>query len=587
MPGLLTSSPQPVSLQPRRLSMPQSGEFSIVDMLLRQQQETAVDRFSRRAPCTHGREEETAPPEARVYREPVPLNAPKEGEQYAFEVNLDSCTGCKACVTACHNLNGLDEDELWRKVGLLSGGSSQLPVIQHVSTACHHCVEPACMEGCPVLAYEKDPITGIVRHLDDQCIGCQYCILKCPYDVPRYSKKMGIVRKCDMCSSRLAVGEAPACVQACPNEAIRIAVVNKEAVSAKAAANLFLPGAPEPGYTKPATIYKTQKKLPANLLPADYWSVAPQHSHLPLVFMLVLTQMSAGAFLVERILVASFPHGLENDGRNIHIAHVVAALVIGLLGLNASIFHLGRPLYAFRAFIGLRTSWLSREIVAFGGFAGLASAYAAAACAPLMGLTIPRQIEQVAGGAAALAGLVGVFCSVKIYADTRRPFWDVLISGPKFFATAILLGLPVALSVALAATLFSHAGGLHAMMIAYGRLLCLWTLYATLAKLAFEALIFVWLLRRQPTPLKRTALLMTGELRKVTTLRFVCGAIGGVLLPAALLIEDRLTSSGYPSAMLAVVALSIIVFLLAGELLERYLFFTAVVAPKMPGSPAS
>ena len=73
------------------------------------------------------------------------------------------------------------------------------PYQQTVTTACHHCVEPACLEGCPVLAYEKDAETGIVRHLDDQCIGCQYCVLKCPYDVPKYSAKRGIVRKCDMC----------------------------------------------------------------------------------------------------------------------------------------------------------------------------------------------------------------------------------------------------------------------------------------------------------------------------------------------------------------------------------------------------
>jgi hypothetical protein len=125
------------------------------------------------------------------------------------------------------------------------------------------------------------------------------------------------------------------------------------------------------------------------------------------------------------------------------------------------------------------------------------------------------------------------------------------------------------------------------MMAVYGRLLCTWTLDITVAKLAFEALIFLALFRRQPTPLKRTALLMTGELRKVTALRFVCGAIGGVLLPAALLIEDRVTTSGYPTALFAVVALSMVALLLAGELLERYLFFTAVVAPKMPGSPAS
>jgi formate dehydrogenase iron-sulfur subunit len=569
-------------LQPAELSTPsQAGEFSIIRMLLAQQQETAVERFSR------AHEDETAPLQARYYRDLVPLNSPQKGEQYAFEVDLDSCTGCKACVTACHNLNGLDEGEMWRKVGLLSGGSSQFPVIQHVSTACHHCVEPACMEGCPVLAYEKDPITGIVRHLDDQCIGCQYCVLKCPYDVPRYNKQMGIVRKCDMCSSRLAVGEAPACVQACPNEAIRITVVNQDAVSAKAATNLFLPGAPEPGYTKPSTIYTTRKKLPSNLLPADYWSVTPQHSHLPLVFMLVLTQMSAGAFFVERVVASCFLRGAEEAARSIHVTHVVAALVIGLLGMNAAILHLGRPLYAFRAFIGLRTSWLSREIVAFGGFAGLATAYAAAACAPLIGWTIPRWIEPIAGNAAALAGLVGVFCSVKIYSDTRRPFWDILITGPKFFATALVLGLPVALSVGLTATWFSNPGELYAMMIAYGRLLCGWTMAITAAKFAFESLIFAWLFHRQPTPLKRTALLMTWEMRKVTALRFFCGALGGMLLPAVLLIEDRMAPTGYSAAVFAVVAIFSVVGLLAGELLERYLFFTTVVAPKMPGSPAS
>src|SRR5206468_1975116 len=200
-----------------------------------------------------------APAQARYYRELIPLTAPGPDQQYAFEVDLDACSGCKACVTACHNLNGLDEDETWRGVGLLVGGTAEEPVLRHVTSACHHCVEPACMDGCPVLAYEKDPVTGIVRHLDDQCIGCQYCILKCPYDVPKYNRKLGIVRKCDMCSSRLAVGEAPACVQACPSQAIRITVVNKEAVAAKAAANMFLPGAPEPGYTQPSTVYKTQK----------------------------------------------------------------------------------------------------------------------------------------------------------------------------------------------------------------------------------------------------------------------------------------------------------------------------------------
>ena len=183
-------------------------DCQLVEALLLQQQETtAVDRFAQH------HEQASKPLLAGHYRDLIPLSAPTPGEQYAFEIDLDACSGCKSCVAACHNLNGLDESEQWRAVGLLHGGSDQLPVLQHVTTACHHCLEPACLTGCPVLAYDKDPLTGIVRHLDDQCIGCQYCVFMCPYDVPQYNASKGIVRKCDMCHDRLAVGEAPACVQ--------------------------------------------------------------------------------------------------------------------------------------------------------------------------------------------------------------------------------------------------------------------------------------------------------------------------------------------------------------------------------------
>jgi ferredoxin len=74
---------------------------------------TAVERFSQRHDALD------LPPNAKTYRDLIPLAKPKAGEQYAFEVDLDACTGCKACVTACHQLNGLDADEgeTWRTVG--------------------------------------------------------------------------------------------------------------------------------------------------------------------------------------------------------------------------------------------------------------------------------------------------------------------------------------------------------------------------------------------------------------------------------------------------------------------------------------
>ncbi|MET0389133.1 MAG: DmsC/YnfH family molybdoenzyme membrane anchor subunit, partial [Polyangiales bacterium] len=332
-----------------------------VEQLLREQSTlTAVERFSK----LHDAPD--APLKEKYYRDLLPLNAPRPGEQYAFQVDLDLCTGCKACVSACHTLNGLDTDELWRTVGSLHGGTKDAPAQQTITTSCHHCLEPACLKGCPTLAYDKDPVTGIVKHLDDQCFGCQYCTLMCPYDAPKFNPARGIVRKCDMCSDRLAHGEAPACVQACPNGAIAIRVVERTAVVAAADAQAFLPGTPEPAHTMPTTQYKTSRELPSNMLPADFYRTRPEHAHLPLVIMLTLTQLAAGAFAVA--LAAG-------RGAGDLLVQALLATGMGLMGLGASVFHLGRPLQAWRAFLGLRTSWLSREAVAFGVFAKCAVAY--------------------------------------------------------------------------------------------------------------------------------------------------------------------------------------------------------------------
>ena len=281
-------------------SVPRSDadRLSFIDRYLAEQQAlSAVDRFSQ----FHNDVAEL-PLQSRYYSALLPATPPREGEQYAFEVDLDLCSGCKACVTACHSLNGLDPGEIWRDVGMLHGGTSELPVMQHVTAACHHCIDPACLSACPVMAYEKDPRTGIVRHLDDQCIGCQYCIFACPYDVPKYNKKRGIIRKCDMCSNRLAVGEAPACVQACPHQAIRITIAARQDVIDSCQTNQFLPGAPDPSYTLPTTNYKSSRPFPRNMLPADYYTVRPEHAHWPLILMLVLTQLAVGAFAVEWLL---------------------------------------------------------------------------------------------------------------------------------------------------------------------------------------------------------------------------------------------------------------------------------------------
>lgn len=553
--------------------------IGLLDSLIREQQNTAVEKFSQ------WHESTTEPLQARYYRDLIPMSLPAVDEQYAFEVDLDACSGCMACVVACHQLNGLEEEEIWRSVGLLHGGTSQLPVLQHVTTACHHCLEPPCLEGCPVQAYEKDPVTGIVRHLDDQCIGCQYCILQCPYDVPKYSHAKGIVRKCDMCGDRLSVGEAPACVQACPNHAIRISVVDTREIAENAEANLFLPGAPEPGLTLPTTLYRTKKPLPANLLPANYYAASPQHAHWPLVFMLVLTQMSVGAFLIDQVLwdvdiVSGSVVALPT--RTLHLA---TAFALGMIGLAASVFHLGRPWLAYRAILGWRTSWLSREVLAFGGFAFSASLYAVILWAEAMGLAVSASWERALGIVVAMSGLVGVACSTMVYSSTRRIFWNPAYTGLKFLLTCFVLGIPVVLLIRIAADVWTTTGGTICVP-EHARELYPLLMAAAAGKLFLEVIIFSWLRARTLTPLRRTAVLLTGELAGASTSRFACGVVGGLLLPGLLWIGWSRVGEAIPPAAIAMVGL-MLGLNFAGEILERYLFFAAVVAPKMPGAPST
>ncbi|MBX3444834.1 MAG: dimethyl sulfoxide reductase anchor subunit [Planctomyces sp.] len=549
------------------LSSPPRGQDLLSRLLDDQQRLTAVEEFSR----DHDRG--GLPAQAKFYSRLLPATPPGPGQQYAFDVDLDRCSGCKACVTACHTLNGLDEEETWRDVGLLIGGTSAQPVLQHVTTACHHCLEPACMAGCPVDAYEKDPVTGIVRHLDDQCFGCQYCTLACPYDVPKYHAGKGIVRKCDLCSNRLAVGEAPACVQACPHEAISIQLVDTRQVREDAEANVFLPAAPEPHITLPTTTYRTRRVFPRNLLPADYHSTSPQHPHWPLIVMLVLTQLSVGAFWINLLLETVLTPAAAAELRPIQ---ATSALAFGLLALSASLLHLGRPQYAFRAVIGLRHSWLSREIVAFGLFAGAAVLYAASSW--LTG--VPPAATRVLSWSVALFGLLGVFCSVMIYVFTRREFWSLNSTAARFGLSTLLLGGATTWAALLVAQRVSGGPQAAALVQDCGFWLSRGILVVGAAKLLFELSLLRHLADRRTTSLKRSAMLMLGPLSNVTLARFAAGVLGGVMMPLLLLSSQA--DAFARSSVLILVGMQFAACLV-GELLERYLFFAAASAPRMPG----
>ena len=538
---------------------------TLIDELLTDQRRlSAVETFAQ----AHSRHEVTG----HRYRALLPATAPAPGQQYAFEVDLDQCSGCQACVTACHSLNGLDDDETWRSVGRLASPDWRTPVQQVVTTACHHCVDPGCLNGCPVLAYEKDPVTGIVRHLDDQCIGCQYCVMKCPYEVPQYSKARGIVRKCDMCSARLAVGEAPACVQACPNEAIRITLVEPARVRGKyrggsflggvgsegwglgklgpggaiplspfARANSFLPDSPNPAITLPTTRYRSKRAMPGNLQSADAHQLKTAKAHPPLTVMLVLTQMGAGLALLNAL-------GVEGS-RTLS----VAALAATLLGVVAGTLHLGQPLKAWRSFLGWRKSWLSRELIAFGLFLGA------------LGVEVILH-QPFWAWLAALSGVIAVACSAMLYVDTGRPFWSAPATFGKFFSTTLLLGGAGALVFS---TFNPHLPLSRSTLIAL-------VIVSTALKLAVENRLARFL-DEEPgphlSPLGKSAALLAGPLGLLSRVRAACAVGGGVVLPALLLAVD----GGFALPALA------LTLCVVGEVIERHLFFVAEVAPKMPG----
>jgi len=537
--------------------------LSVDAMLEAQRTLSAVDCFSK------ARDSSVASATTSFYRDLIPLDRPKLGEQYAFEVDLDRCTGCKACVTACHTLNGLDEGEVWRSVGLLHGGTSDAPAQQNVTTACHHCVEPACMHGCPTRAYEKDPITGIVKHLDDQCFGCQYCTLMCPYDAPKYNASRGIVRKCDMCSDRLLRGEAPPCVQACPSGAIAIRVVEQAAIVQRSDARQFLPGAPAPDHTIPATRYQTRRGMPDNMLPADFYTTRAEHSHPSLVVMLILTQLSAGAFGL-----AWFGEQAFGWRAGTALTQALLATAVAIVAMVASVFHLGRPWLAYRGVLGWRTSWLSREAIAFALFAALVMGWGALSAATLLPdfryLLPLGAIAHAVRLAAVVAGALGVFCSVMVYVVTRREQWSAIRTGIGFFGTTLLLGGAAVLIAA-------HAYPVSGTPSPVRPLLWLIVMIAGV-KMVLESAALLRSRDRQTSAHKRMAKVMLGELALATTARFCLLALGGVVMPLALA-TVLLTEH-------AARALSMVMFvvLFASEFVERHLFFRAAPPSRMPGA---
>lgn len=354
------------------------------------------------------------------------LPTPGEGEQYRFHFDMTKCIGCKCCVVACNEQNGNPADILWRRVGEIEGGIYPFTQRHYLSIGCNHCLEPTCMTGCPVDAYSKDGLTGIVRHSADACIGCQYCTWNCSYGVPQYNPERGVVGKCDMCYGRLSRGQEPACVSACPENAIEIELVNIDEWRGHYKQLANSPGMPSADDSLSTTRITLPNHATGDLRKVDLTLLHTEHAHWPLIIMTVLTQLSVGLF--------SAIAWMQIIGKGTHRSGALVALAAAVAALCASTFHLGRPIHAARALKMWRRSWLSREVLLFSLFAAAATVYSAS-------LLFSFPLAAFLGAATAALGIGGVAASARLYLAPGRPAWNTPVTVVEFFATASLLGL--------------------------------------------------------------------------------------------------------------------------------------------------
>ncbi len=156
----------------------------------------------------------------------------------AILIDTTKCIGCRACQVACKSWNDLPGQrtsfsDTWENPKFLDSKNYTRVIFreasqpggdlkwQFIKRQCMHCQTPACASACPVGALKKLP-DGPVVYNDDLCIGCRYCMMACPFQVPKFEWESAVplVRKCTFCADLLAIGQEPACSASCPTETL-------------------------------------------------------------------------------------------------------------------------------------------------------------------------------------------------------------------------------------------------------------------------------------------------------------------------------------------------------------------------------
>lgn len=168
------------------------------------------------------------------------------GQTWGMLIDLTRCAGCNSCALACKAANNLpNADTLPQALGsdtytfvdphpvTTAEGKTET---QYVKRQCMHCLDAACVSACPAGAMYKSS-EGPVIYRAERCLGCRYCQIACPFEVPRFEWKNGltpVISKCWLCYDRLQEGKNPACAEACPTGALRFGPREKLLIEAHA-----------------------------------------------------------------------------------------------------------------------------------------------------------------------------------------------------------------------------------------------------------------------------------------------------------------------------------------------------------------
>lgn len=138
-------------------------------------------------------------------------------KRYALVVDSRKCINCKACVVACKAENGVPVGKFRNWITEERRGTYPHLLATFDPEQCEHCQNPSCVRVCPTGAsWQRED--GIVLVKFDDCIGCRYCMIACPYNARYFREDEGVVDKCTFCVQRVDKGKIPACVETCPSK---------------------------------------------------------------------------------------------------------------------------------------------------------------------------------------------------------------------------------------------------------------------------------------------------------------------------------------------------------------------------------